>query len=1045
MGLEIRLLGPVELRANQYADPLGSAKERLLVAALAFEAGRPVSLDALIHRLWDENPPAQPRASLHSYAARIRRRLRALDSAARLVQQAHTYSLKVPPGQVDYHRFQQLTVQARTLSDSGDDRQALRLLRDAGALWRGEPLAGLPGLWAEHLRGVLGQRHLSAQLFRVDLELREGRYAELVPDLTALLEEHPTDELLAGRLMTATYGSGRQADALRVFEGVRRRLRDDLGADPGAALSRLHGLVLNGAPVHTFLPRPEAAVTAGAAATAPRALPGHAELVGREAELAAIVQSASPPRTVSAGSAGSVGPPGSAVPAAGRNVIALQTVSGMAGVGKTLIALHAARQLAPLYPDGAVHLDLRAHAPGQEALTTEAALSSLIRAFGVPAKDLPQDPHELAHLWNSLLGDRRAIVILDDAAGPEQLRPLLPGSSPSLVIVTSRRRLTGLPGIRAIQLDVLPAKDAVALFRSVAGEERTRQTNEVADIVRLTGYLPLAIELAAGRLASRPSWTTAHLLRRLTHGQGRLNEIRDGSRGGIATAFEVSYRTLTSEEQTIFRFIGLRFGPDIDAYTLAALTGLPHDATENVLEVLLDAHLIREPAPERYTLHDLLGEYARSLVMSEESESARERAASRTISFYVQASDAADRMIQPRALRPHRPLPPPEYPVPPWDDPKSARRWLLAERTALLAAERHCRATGRLREAALLAGALAGFLDEEGYSADARRMHASAVEHWHAVGERRFEVHALIDLGNALSHCGRYDEARTAHRRALRGAEETGDTEARAEALHQLGVLHWNLGRLTEALRFQLDTLRLRLASGDHWQIARSRNNIGITHLYLGNFEESRKNFHAALTDFRRSADGREYAHVLNNLSDLHMKMGEPDTARRILEEALELLSETGSPAESAIIQVNLANTMNSPDELSAMLDLYQDSLATFRRLTDRRNASDTLHAMGLALHAAGRYEEAATRQRHALDLARSVGAAHEQAQALHALGRAESELGLEGPAAAHIAEAIEIADRTGAAREASQARASLAGLRTESALRQTSTRPGTR
>ncbi|MGY1496621.1 AfsR/SARP family transcriptional regulator [Streptomyces sp. QTS52] len=1030
MDLEIRLLGPVELRGNQYADPLGSAKERLLLAALAFEAGRPVSLDALIHRLWDESPPAQPRISLHSYAARIRRRLRALDSAARLVQQAHTYSLNVPPDQVDYHRFQGLTAQARALSDNGDDRRALRLLRDAGALWRGEPLAGLPGLWAEHIRGVLGQRHLSAQLIRIDLELREGRYAELVPDLSALLEEHPTDELLAGRLMTATYGSGRQADALRVFEDVRRRLRDDLGADPGAALSRLHGLVLNGSPVHTFLPRPEAAMTAGAAVTAPRTLPGHAELVGREKELAAIVHTAAP---LSAGSA------------AGRNVIALQTVSGMAGVGKTLTALHAARQLGPLYPDGAVHLDLRAHAPGQDALTTEAALSSLIRAFGVPAKDLPQDPNELADLWNSLLSNRRAIVILDDAAGPEQLRPLLPGASPSLVIVTSRRRLTGLPGIRSIQLDVLPAKDAVALFRSVAGEERTQQANEVADIVRLTGYLPLAIELAAGRLASRPSWTTAHLLRRLTHGQGRLNEIRDGSRGGIATAFEVSYRTLTNEEQTVFRYIGLRFGPDIDAYALAALTDLPHDATENVLEVLLDAHLAREPAPERYTLHDLLGEYARSLVMSEESDAARERAVSRMINFYVQASDAADRVIQPRALRPRRPLPPAEHPVPPWDDPQSARRWLLTERTALLAAERHCRTTGRLREAALLAAALAGFLDEEGYSADARRMHASAVQHWHAAGERQSEVHALIDLGNALSRCGRYDEARAAHRRALRGAGEIGDTEARAEALHQLGVLHWNLGRLAEALEFQLDTLRLRLPSGDAWQIARSRNNLGITHLYLGNFEESRTNFHAALTDFRRSADGREYAHVLNNLSDLHMRMGETDTARRILQEALEALSETGSPSESAITQVNLANTMNSPDELTAMLDLYQESLATFRRLGDRRNASDTLHAMGAALHAAGRFGEAAIRHQHALDLARSVGAAHEQAQALHALGLAELGLGQESPAAAHITEAIEVADRIGASREASQARASLAGLRTGSARRQTSTRPGTR
>ncbi|MFJ9249746.1 BTAD domain-containing putative transcriptional regulator [Streptomyces sp. NPDC101776] len=989
-------------------DALGSVKERLTLAALGADAGRPVSHDTLIHRLWDDNPPARPSVSLHSYIARIRRRLRAIGGGEPISRQAHAYTLDVRPDQVDCHRFQLLITRARSLSDSGDDQGALRVLREADGLWHGEPLTGLPGLWAEHIRSVLRERHLSAQLIRIGIELRGGHFAELVPDLAALLEEHPTDELLAGQLMTATYGCGRQADALRVYDTVRRRLLEDLGADPGKALTRLHELILDGAAVHRLLPRTEPT------AAAPQSLPSYSELVGREAELAVIMHNAVPLPTA---------------PPAARTVIALQTVSGMGGVGKSLVALHAAKRLSSFFPDGIAYLDLQAHSPGREPLAAETALTSLIRTFGVPATELPHDLEGLVTLWRSLLSNRRAVIVLDDATSPQQLRPLLPGASPSLFIVTSRRRLTGLPGIHSIQLDVLPPKDAITLFRSVAGEDRTLQSAEVAEIVRLTGYLPLAIELAAGRLASRPTWTTAHLLRRLTRGQGRLKEIRDGTRGEIGRTFDISYRALTNEERTVFRFFGLRFGPDADTYGIAALTDLPHDITEDAVEALLNVHLAQEPEPERYTLHDLLGEYSRALVMSEETESARTEAIGRVIRFYLHASDIADRMIYPRGLRPDRPSPASPHPLPPWDDPQSARRWLLAERTALIAAERHCRVAGRLGEAAALAGALAAFLDDEGYSADAQRMHASAVQHWHTTGERQSEAHASIDLGNALSHCGRYDEARAAYQEAHRTATDIGDTEAGAEALHQLGVLHWNTGRLAQALEFQQETLRLRSASGDVWQIARSRNNLGITHLYLGNFQEAQENFDLALAGFRKVTDMREYAHVLNNLSDLYLRMGRADSARNFLEEVLAVLSESGSPSERAVTQVNLANTMNSPEELDTMMDLYQESLATFRRLGARRNASDTLHAMGVALHAAGRFAEAAVRHEHALDMARSVGAAHEEAQALHSLGLTEHRLGQSGSAVAHITQAVEAADRIGAAREAAQARESLAEL----------------
>ncbi|UFQ18773.1 MULTISPECIES: AfsR/SARP family transcriptional regulator [Streptomyces] len=1001
MEIGIRVLGTVALEYDGRIDLLGSAKERLVLATLGIHAGRPVSLDTLIHRLWDDHPPAKPRAGLHTYAARIRRRLRENTGDDLLVQRAHTYLLDVRPEQVDCHRFEQLAARARALADGADDTAALALLREAAELWRGEPLAGLGGPWAESVRASLSQKRLAAQLTRIEAELRRGHYAELVPDIAALLERHPGDETLAAHLMTATYGCGRQAEALHVYETVRRHLREHLGTDPGEALTRLHRLVLNGAPAQKLLPR------RGPAATAPHTLPRHPELVGREKELAAITRAAE---------------------RGNGAVIALQAISGMAGVGKTLLALHAARRLEPLFPDGQLHLDLRAHSPGRAPLCATSALGALLRMLGVPATDLPDRLDELVYLWRTLLCHRRAVIVLDDAADPEHVRPLLPGPSPSLMIVTSRRRLSGLPGVRPVLLDVLPEEDAVTLFRELAGEGRTPRVREVTAIVRLCGRLPLATEIAARRLASRPSWTTGHLLHRLTHGHGRLREIRDGNQE-MARAFEVSYSTLRPEERSVFRLLGLQLGPDYDTFSTAALTDLSFDDAERILEGLLDAHLIQEPTPDRYTTHDLLGEYSRMLAASELGAPERESALRRLIDFYVQASDAADRLIAPRRPRPHLPRRVSAHRTPAWSGAAEARRWLAAECSALIAAERHCRTHGHPHEASLLAGSLAGFLLEEKYAADSQGMHRAAAEHWRSLAHPEAEAYALVDQGAALSRSGRYDQALTVLGRALDTARDI-DGMTVAEVLHARGVLLWNLGRLPEALADQEETLTLRMRSGAIWQVARSHNNLGITHLYLGNLPAARDHFHKALDTFRTVGDAHEEAHVLNNLSDLQLRAGKRESARKYLQEARKVLAVSGTTAEHAMAQVNLANTMNSPQELHAMLEMYQDSLDSFQRLGDRRNASITLHGMGLALHAAGRFEEAAEHHTHALELARTIGAATEEAQALQGLGAAEHRLGHTTSAADHLTEAAAVAERTGATAEAARARAALAEVK---------------
>ncbi|MEU5607867.1 BTAD domain-containing putative transcriptional regulator [Streptomyces sparsogenes] len=1025
MDFEISILGPVELRTEGRPDPLGSAKIALMLAALALDVGKPVALDTLIEQLWDGDPPAKPRASLHSCAAKIRRRLPQADapgSPSPLVQRAHTYTLAVDPEAVDWHRFNRLAAQARSLSDSGDDAQALALLRQAEALWRGEPLAGLGGLWAENVRANLLEGRLAATLTRIAIEFRRGRFAELVGELSALVARYPTDETLIRHLMVAGYGSGRQADALRTYDLARRRLKEELGADPGEALSRAHRLILNRAPVSELFtdhaPTTTAPATPAAPATAaPNNLPAHAELVGRHEEMRALQAVLQAPED-------------------GGAVIALQTITGMGGVGKSLLALHAARRLAKHFPAGQLYIDLQAHSAGRHPLTPEAALTTLLRHLGVPATAVPHDLDELTALWRTMLASRRAVIVLDDAAGPEQVRPLLPGSSSSLIIITSRRRLAGLPGVRPLFLDVLPTDDATALFRRLVGPERSEDANDVANIARLCGHLPLAIELAAGRMISRPSWTTSHLIQRLSRAHGRLNEIRDVYTD-IARVFEMSYNTLTAEQQTVFRLLGLHLAPEFGPHSAAALTGLPLEETERIIETLLDAHLLSEPAPDRYRFHDLLGEYALTLAVAEDTEEDRERAVQRLIDFHLNAAAQADRMIYPRRARLDLHLAPAPCPLLTWPDAQDAKRWLTAERTALVAAERHARTHHRPAQAAQFAHVLAGFLDAEGYWAEAQRMHTHAATHWRTTNNPRAEARALIDLSATLAHSARYPQAVDCARRALTLAQNVHDPTAEAEAVHLLGVLHWHLGRLDEALTLQREALEIRSRSGDQWQVARSQNNLGITLLHLGSHLSAKDSFEAALKGFREVGDHREESHVLNNMSDLFLSIGDRESARQALENSLRISMATGSRSDQAVAQYNLANILDLPECLDAALDLYRQALFSFRQLGDRRNESIALNSIGSAFHAAGREHEAAVHHRSALALAKSIGAALEETQALRCLGLAELRLGDLQSASDHLEAALDLARRLRFPEEQRRALDALADIRLRLSMRE--------
>ncbi|MFJ9696138.1 AfsR/SARP family transcriptional regulator [Kitasatospora sp. NPDC101183] len=1026
------LLGTVELSARGTVVRLESDKVRCLAAALAIDVGRPVPLDTLITRLWDDEPPSTARATAHSYISRLRSALRAAQQAdadgpsAEIVRQAHTYTLKVDPQQVDWVRYLQLGRRARSLADAGEDRQAIDVLGRAEDGWRGDPLAGLPGEWAQATRNTMLDQRLATTLVRFEVELRLGRFVDVIPELRALARQRPTDERVAGHLITALYGSGRQAEALSVFQRTRRELREYLGTEPGEQLRLLQHRVLHRVPLHEVLPRPRGAVTPPGTAAGPPAqrshLPALHRMVGREAELRRILSAADQGRRGrSNGVNGTTG--------ANGGIGHIGAVSGMAGAGKTRLVVTAAHLLQDRFPEGQHYVDLRANGGAQQPLETEAVATLLLRQFGVPATEMPTDPDALTSHCRDLLAKRRAVVVLDDARGPAQVRALLPGTPASFILITSRHRLAALPCI-PLFLDALSLEDAVELFTVLVGEERADDPEGVEAVVDLCARLPLALELIASRFKAHSSWTLQHLARRLSGKRGRLNELHHGFES-MAMAFDVSYQGLPGVQQEAFRRLGLHPGSDFGLGSAAALIGRPAREADHILECLHDLHMIQEISPERYALHDLLREFAVDLVSAEE----RDQAIRRLVSFALQMANRAGRHLNPRGLRLEIPALPGLSPADSlldeldWQSDTSIRTWLKAELPGLVAVENHARATGMPEEAAWLAHALADLLYAEGLWREATEMHRAASEHWRTHGVSLPESHALVALSAIRIRTARYPAAEEAAERALDIARSGGDTACAAEALKKLSEIRWHQSDLTSALSFQRQALDIHRKSGDTWNRTRSLNNIGAILLNSGNHEAALASFTEALPLATEMGDSRLKLLILGNLGGIHLSTRNPSAARDAFEQILAIGEDILSPNDFATVRVNLANSLPLPEEADRAAELLTLALHTYREAGNRRSESDALNGLGTVLRETGRLDAALDRHRSALDLARSIGAQREEATALRGLGQTENSLGHASAALDHLHRAVALSRQIGDMEEEAYARESLAEL----------------
>jgi DNA-binding SARP family transcriptional activator len=659
--VEFQLLGPVRARHDGTAVPLGRRRERCLLAVLLLEVGSVVPAERLIDLLWDGEPSPAARDNLRAHVSRLRQHVDPEGDGrlgVRILGRAGGYLADVPADRIDVHRFRALVAAARTLPEPA---QRTARLREALALWRGPLMSDVA---TDHLRERIGRDLDEARMAAIELAVAEdlaaGRAVEAVVELTALVREHPLREGLRAQLMLALYRCDRAAEALEVFWDGQAVLVTELGIEPGPELRTVHERILARDPDLAALG--EHGDGPDQSATAPHNdLPRDvADFTGRDTELLGIVAEQD---------------------TSGATVI-VAAIDGMAGVGKTALSVRAAHELADRYPDGALFVDLRAHTVGQEPLTPDVALDRLLRSLGVAAARIPDGLDERVALWRAKLASRRLIVLLDNAVSAAQVRPLLPGTPGSLTLITSRRRLTDLESAYHISLDVLPPTEAIDLFARVAGPERAAvEPASVATVVRLCGYLPLAIRVAAARLRGRPTWTVAHLAERLSEGQRRLGELVTGDLS-VAAAFTMSYERLNPDQQRMFRLLGLVPAAEFGVHLIAALAGLSPTVAGQIAEDLVDANLVAQPTPGRYRLHDLLREHAAAVAERTEPERERRAAVGRVLDYYLCATAAAMAFVDPRGAAVAVTLDDPPA-LPTLKDPGEALAWLDLEHANL--------------------------------------------------------------------------------------------------------------------------------------------------------------------------------------------------------------------------------------------------------------------------------------------------------------------------------------------------------------------------
>jgi DNA-binding SARP family transcriptional activator len=803
---EFRVLGPIELWSAGQQRDIGAARTRCVLAVLVLTPGIVVSAEALIDRLWDDRPPAKARESLFVYVSRLRASLRqALGDSVQLPGRAGGYALSADPETIDLHRFRRLRRQADALTSSADFEDAAQLLREAAALWRGHALAGLSGDWIGRMRDSLEEEHRAAVLARIEVELQLGHDADLVGELHELLIQYPLDEGLITCQMTALYRTGRASDALDLYRETRSRLVEEQGTEPGPALAELHQRILVGDAELATAPAAARAVPAPGAETLP---PQPPEFVGRAGELAILTGQ--------------------------QGIAPVSVIEGMPGVGKTALAVHAARIISVRYPDGVLYLNLHSHDPASSPLTAGEALRRLLLMLTGPATQMPETLAERAALWRAQLTRRRAVVVLDDAAQLDQIAPLLPVGGSSLVLITSRHRIPGLAAARTLTLDVLPADDAITLFRRIAGQAAPA---EVAAAVESCGRLPLAIQLAAGRLAQDYSLRPGDLVPERPRSPA-FSDATPASPEWVS-AFELSYHALEPGHQELFRLLGVSPCDDISPHAAAALSGAGLAETERGLSALTDHHLLSRAPDGQFRFHDLIREYAARCAAREEPQARQRQAVGRLLDYYLRAADRAGQVLHPFQHR--TPVEPAAETAagPDLSTAAIATSWLEAEWRNMLQAAHHAARHEWQAHCANLILALAEFLDTRALWVEALSAHTLALQACRDTGDPPRIARAALALSRVKLHLGRPEAIFPLTEEASAIYRSLGDRCGEAAALDLLSEASFLAARYREALAYSCEAADAYRETGDLHGLATASSHSAVYCWHLGRHKDA--------------------------------------------------------------------------------------------------------------------------------------------------------------------------------------------------------------
>jgi tetratricopeptide (TPR) repeat protein/DNA-binding SARP family transcriptional activator len=973
--MEFKILGPVTLSGSGSQVRKLSPQLWCVVASLLMAGGKPVSIDSLTSHLKGSESSPVTVGTIRTYVWRINSLL--AQDGLRIGRRAGGYELPVDPQAVDLYKFRALRRQAESVAESGDLGHAAALLKQADELWRGPALMGLSGEWTSALRRALDEERHEAVKLRIGIELDRGRQASILGELRGLSERDPFDQEIARALMISLYRLGRPKDALEVGRDISERCAD-AGMQPSPRLRDIHTRILRG---DTGLGVTPAYRNSGLVGQPNTLLPDNPDFVGRAEETELLTAGCQ------------------------ANAPLLAVIEGAAGVGKTALALRIAHRMTARYPDAQLFLPF--HEDGSRGVAD--ALDRLLRMLGVSAARIPPETGERARLWRAEMAHRRAVIVLDDVPGPDQVTPIVLAAGDSLTIVTSRQH-ADWPGQHTLRLEPLGTADSVTLLRHAAGPVAEQDAGRMAEVASLCGGWPLAIRVAASRLRERDGELDDLIDELKDVHAGRADSGETARR--IFSAFEFTYRQLTAKNKRVFRLLGASPCTDFGLDAAAALTGETRASVEDAITALSDHCLIEHTPAGRFRFHDLVRSYTVARCTQEEPESERRRAISRLIQHYsdtLSTATAADHESSSRNVAgppaTHHRGSPVQLP-----DPGSSHAWLEAEWRNILLTARHAASHEWHRQCADLTHSLAGFLQIGGYWSDAIPAHELGLHACRLLGDPARSARAALDLSAAYRWTGDHEKARHYADEALTAYLVLGDQKGQASALDELGLICRNSGSARDALAHHQEAADLYREAGDQRGMGKAVMHAATAFGTLGRYTEEACNLGQALSLFRQVGDRRGEAMCLNNLGAVLEDRGLHRDAVAHYEKSITFFREIPERQNLALLDHNLGHVQQYKGNHDEAIAIYRKTLTEYYAIGDLQHQALALSDIGTAFGGKGCYSEALVHHQKSAELAETIGDRRQLAAALCGTGDAYHGLGSYGAAAENYDKAHRIA-----------------------------------